>query len=644
MVNHQKPLFFILGLILLTGFLLRFWDFWSIPFTFDELSAMGRTTYYNFQDLIRFGVVERDSHPAGIQVFLYYWTSLFGESEMIVKLPFLLAGMASIWLSFRIGNLWFGKTTGILTAAYVSSLQLFVMYSQIARPYSSGLFFTLVMVWYWSKYFLVSDKTRYLMWFVLFASLSAYNHYFSLLFAAMVGMTGFFFVRRNTIWPYMLSGVAIFVLYIPHLPIFLAQAEKGSIGGWLGMPSIWFPLQFLDWLFHYSFWVYSLLILIVIIGLISGKKKPVSEKNKKRVILFLWLLPAPVFGYLYSLKVEPILQYSLIIFSAPYLFILLFSFVGKIEYKKLGILVIVILFLNIMSLVSVRKHYQVFYKQPFEQVVKDAIQLDKQHPGDVVIINDYIPYYSEYYFRKNDKTLPYFTVRNRNIDFAGFDSVVSHIQENTVVTSSINPSYFQIVNKHFPAWVAYDYGFTFEQYTFSKVAATGSLTLKTEPVAFTDFSNVVGDWKFSKNFLIDDSLSHSRYYQMNPNQQWGPACSFSLDTISENRYLFLDLAVEVKPADSFCRGVLVAQIKKGEELVAWYGMNFEKYEPVKEKWQEVYLTINISDALKDEEIAGCTFETFIWNPKENNFQLRTYKISARPGNPYRYALFYDFDD
>ena len=120
---------------------------------FDELSAMGRATYDNFSDLIRFGVVERDSHPAGIQIFLYYWSGLFGESEQLVKLPFLLAGMASVWIIYRIGELWFGRTPGILTAAFIGSLQLFVMYSQIARPYVSGLFFTLVMVYCWSKYF-----------------------------------------------------------------------------------------------------------------------------------------------------------------------------------------------------------------------------------------------------------------------------------------------------------------------------------------------------------------------------------------------------------------------------------------------------------------------------------------------------------
>ena len=137
MENNQKPYLTLVILILIVGSFLRFWNYFSIPFMFDELSAMGRTTYDTFSDVIRFGVVERDSHPAGVQVFLYYWVQLFGNSEPVVKLPFLIAGIASIWVSYKIGELWFGKPTAILTAAFVSSLQLFVMYSQIAGHISA---------------------------------------------------------------------------------------------------------------------------------------------------------------------------------------------------------------------------------------------------------------------------------------------------------------------------------------------------------------------------------------------------------------------------------------------------------------------------------------------------------------------------
>ena len=57
-------------LILAIGALLRFYDYASIPFTHDELSALIRTRFGSFHELIRNGVMV-DGHPAGVQVFLY---------------------------------------------------------------------------------------------------------------------------------------------------------------------------------------------------------------------------------------------------------------------------------------------------------------------------------------------------------------------------------------------------------------------------------------------------------------------------------------------------------------------------------------------------------------------------------------------
>ena len=77
----------VLVLIIVVAAVLRFFNYAEIPFTHDELSALSRLYYDNFSTLIREGVMP-DGHPAGIQVFLYYWVRFFGEDEWIVKLPF----------------------------------------------------------------------------------------------------------------------------------------------------------------------------------------------------------------------------------------------------------------------------------------------------------------------------------------------------------------------------------------------------------------------------------------------------------------------------------------------------------------------------------------------------------------------------
>lgn len=641
MDTSKRSYYPILVLILLTGFFLRFWNYWNIPFMFDELSAMSRTTYDSFSDLIRFGVVERDSHPAGIQAFLYYWVKLFGDSEPIVKLPFLLAGLASIWLSFKVGELWFGKTTGILTAAFVSSLQLFVMYSQIARPYVSGLFFTLAMVFFWSKYFFVRPRIKYLLGFVLFASLAAYNHYFSLLFAATVGISGLFFVNRKTVLPYIFSGIAIVVLYLPHLEIIFSQAEKGSIGGWLGEPGPYFLLHFIYWLFHKSIVVPGLVLAIIIIGVITrNEKHKTSDLTKRKIILLLWLLPAPLFGYIYSYTVEPILQFSLLIFTTPYFLMLIFSFVGEMEIKKMSIAIVIILAVNSLTLIFTRDYYKVFYKQPFKNVVEQALHLEEQFPNNVFILNHYIPYFTEYYLKHSQNPgLPFFTTRNANLSLMQFDSVVSSIKENIVITSGLHENAFQIIKHHFPYWIGYDHGFTFEQYTFSKIETDNCLSLTPKLITQTDFAQPTGDWKTSHDFIVYDSISKNTLYHMSPENEWGPVCEFSLDSISHSGYIIFDIELEVKSQESQNKAVIVTEIFKGDERLVWRGFDFKEFELNKGEWHKIFATLDIQNALNNKmNIDNCQLRVYVWNPQKNDFLINEIRIMMRPGNPIRFAL------
>ncbi len=85
----------------------------------DEFSALFRTQYDSFCDLVRLGVVQNDSHPAGVQVFLYYWVKLVGFNAFWIKLPFVLMGSASIYFIYRIAKQWFGSLSALLSAAFV---------------------------------------------------------------------------------------------------------------------------------------------------------------------------------------------------------------------------------------------------------------------------------------------------------------------------------------------------------------------------------------------------------------------------------------------------------------------------------------------------------------------------------------------
>jgi len=111
----------ILILIIIVACVLRFYNLFEIPYTHDEFSALFRTRFDTFSELIEKGVIV-DTLPAGVQVFLYYWIKIFGEAEWIVKLPFILCGVFSVYLIYIIARKWYNETLALISASFLASI------------------------------------------------------------------------------------------------------------------------------------------------------------------------------------------------------------------------------------------------------------------------------------------------------------------------------------------------------------------------------------------------------------------------------------------------------------------------------------------------------------------------------------------
>ena len=97
-LNKIKNNYSIIILLFLAS-VLRFYNFFGLQYTYDELSALNRLEFNSFNELIQKGVMP-DAHPALIQVFLYYYALLFGTEEWLIKLPFILAGIHTMVILF----------------------------------------------------------------------------------------------------------------------------------------------------------------------------------------------------------------------------------------------------------------------------------------------------------------------------------------------------------------------------------------------------------------------------------------------------------------------------------------------------------------------------------------------------------------
>lgn len=406
----------ILSVILLIAAILRLWDLGAVPFMHDEFSALYRTSYDNFSDLLKEGVMINDSHPAGVQIFLYMMVKAVGWNEFWLKLPFALLGIASVFLVFKIGQQWFNTKVGLFSAAIVTVSELFIFYSQLIRPYSPGLFFVLLFVFFWNKILFVEEKPSVstCIGFALAAFLSSQMHNFSLAQAGLIWLSGLFFLDKNNktrVKSYAFSSLGALALFLPMSYVFYYQLfVRGGIGGWLSMPEMTFLIDFLQYTLNYS-WLFIFVFVILVIFPFLTNKALKDNKWRLRIFGLLWFIVPFAVAMLYSKMKEPILQFSTLIFGFPFFVIVLFSFYDelKLTLKEQTAITASILIVGIISLITDRQYYKQVYNQGFDQI---AVQMknNQEKYGDSVAFVSYsnMSFMTKFYQDKEGVTNNYF--------------------------------------------------------------------------------------------------------------------------------------------------------------------------------------------------------------------------------------------
>ena len=630
----------ILLFIISVAIILRFYQFLEIPFMHDEFSAVFRTDFRSFQELIEKGI-KPDGHPAGIQVFLFYWIKLFGSTEWVVKLPFAIMGVLSILLIFLIAKRWYNETVGLISAAFFTSLQYTVMYSQIARPYISGLFFSLLMVYYWS---IIMDPNVKNFWknaslYVLASALCAYNHHFSLLFAAIVGLSGILFIFRKFMVRYILCGIMIFILYIPHLGIFMNQFKTGGVGGWLAKPEHLFLLDYMYYIFNYSFFSVFLAIGLIFFGLLNLKKA--SFRLSNFLLLISWFLIPFLIGYLYSLKVNAVLQFSVLIFSFYTLLFIIFSHISKQNTKINLILVLVILAVNSYSLIYERKHYSIFYNSSFERIVTDFIRTGENYNNVAQVIHSHKKI-TNYYLKKY----------NADSTFIWFDSFMDEAEfisflENKSKTanclylgalSSIKPNTIPIIKHYFPVIEMQNNYFLGSTYLFSKSGHQRSefVTNYGFDTPAPEGWGVVNHEKIIKNEGSNNSYS----YLMDSLTEWSPTFATPVGRLITHENNFIDVSVSLKPGGEMAEVLLITTLESKDGIQHFSGADFNDFitSPINTgEWKTVYHSMKLSDI--NLNYSNLILNVYVWNKGKKSFLIDDFRISIREGNPLIYSLY-----
>lgn len=586
----------------------------------DEFSALFRTNYETLANLLNEGVMQNDSHPAGVQLFLYFWVKLVGFNEFWIKLPFAVMGVFSVYLVYLIGKKLFGSSTGLFASAVVGVLQYFVFYSQLARPYAAGLFFILLAA---NQLSLLITKERMagrytFVYFGISLAATAYMQHFAAFTAGLLYLAGWFLLRKELRIKYFYSGLLALIAYLPHLGITYSQLSAGGIGGWLGKPAPDFLIDYLNYLSHYSIWFG--LMLLVPLALIQSSK---ALKFKWLIALMFIFVSTYLVGYIYSVYRTPVLQFSTLYFAAPFLIIGLYAAVP--DQKPIANLIgtIMIVLMGAYTLIANRQHYNLMYQQGYDQTAVLMKEHAESYPENTLFVAvGGQPYMFDFYLKRNKISNDVYLFNYRYSQ----DSLW-HLLDNSSARmigfawSDYAPyEWTEAVRSRFGKLRAYKSWFNAEYYLFERSDA-GQRT-------FTDRERVILDEKFDSSvsvFSMGDEFG--LLWEKDAAELLGAEDVMIAGTLK-------GIASDTLKGLKF---VLEFRDKNTNEIIYWGGGHLHSLN--KNPGEPFHLHIAYRFDQGPKHLQNSVLRTYVWNQHHESFVIEQRLLYVTARNPRLLGLF-----
>lgn len=226
---------FLAGLLVLAGFAVRL-----------KLAA---ATFLNADEALHFMAANQDSwkltyrasltvsHPPLLIFLLHVWR-MFGSSEIILRLPSVVAGAAFGWIFFRWLSLLFGTGTGLIGLIFASFLPPMIALSAEVRQYAFLLVFAISAL-YLLEQALAENSAVKMACSGLCLWLATLSHYSAALLAAALAVYALLRMWKRPptqavfrVWLAGEMGELLLgaVLYL----IYLSEFGRNALHGWMG--------------------------------------------------------------------------------------------------------------------------------------------------------------------------------------------------------------------------------------------------------------------------------------------------------------------------------------------------------------------------------------------------------------------------
>lgn len=282
-------LYFLIGAAVLYLWVLPLWNgFWldeciALYMVQGGLSQIVPRSFIGFQSL-------------GYSIVEWIMLQLGATTEPVLRLPSLFAGLATVYVLYRLGTEVLDPEFGLTVAALFASMPLLSLEIPNARPYPIAML-AQAGGWLWLFRWLRSSRIRDGLLWIVCSSVAAYLH---LLFLIPIGLAGlyviFIFAKRSPaqLVQVAICGMAGAVLVLPLAPQLLEMARQShwlsikSDAPWAYLPQALVPLS-----------TAVAVVLTLALGWISGRRPHwrVPPGCRDAPTLGAWVLIPPVVIY-----------------------------------------------------------------------------------------------------------------------------------------------------------------------------------------------------------------------------------------------------------------------------------------------------------------------------------------------------------
>lgn len=336
--------------ILIGGLILRSFNLNQSLWLDEAINVLAVKSYSLFDLITQYA--RADFHPPGWFIILWFWGKIFGYSEIIVRLPSVIFGVITIYVTYLIGKKLVSKNLGLIAALLIGVNPLHLYYSQEARMYALAALAVSVNVLLFLK-LIKGEKLNLIVlifsnFLVLMSDYVAYLIFPAELVVILITRKIATSSAKGGLLAMTWLGCLIVagILSIWWLPAFLGQLNVGSVAS-ANLPTWKFingafdfktlPLTFVKFIIGRISLADKLLYGVVLlpvgslfIFLLYRGVKSINDFSRKLLIA---LITVPLFIATAISFVVPIFSYFRILYVLP-LFLILVS-LGILSMKKL---------------------------------------------------------------------------------------------------------------------------------------------------------------------------------------------------------------------------------------------------------------------------------------------------------------------